>query len=55
MEREKIFGSYKQKLNLLSRIEGIHIDTIMSTPRMENRMQIEGFSYNVHHNEVVNE
>jgi hypothetical protein len=38
MEWEKIFGSCKQKLNLLSRLKGIHIDTIMSTPIMENRI-----------------
>jgi hypothetical protein len=38
MEEEKIFGSYKQKPNLLSRLERIHINIIMSTPKMENHM-----------------
>lgn len=38
MKGEEIFGSYKQKSNLLSKLKGIHINTIMSTPRMENHM-----------------
>jgi len=33
-----IFSSCKQKPNLLSRVKGIHINTIMLTPRMENDM-----------------